>query len=104
MKLLVVEQKQGGGTDDPYDMCNPVLYRGNLVFIDPLPVLILSHPLEVIGRLSFVVWYNFWMRPCVMELTLRVERVRGLIFYMQLIGEAEIMSVTPLGGFPEDDE
>lgn len=79
---------------------------GTWMLIEPLPVLIFSYPLEVIGGLTFVIYFNIVTSGPMVWLIVTVFRHRGFIHLLSLslAMEAEIMSETPLGGFPEEGE
>lgn len=77
---------------------------GTWMFIEPLPVLIFSYPLEFIGRVAFAIYFNIVTRGPMVWLIITVFRQRGFIHLIAITMEAEVMSQTPLGGFPEEDD
>lgn len=71
---------------------------GTWMMIDPLPsALILNFP-EVVGRVTFVLWYRIVTSRIIFNTHARLMPIMTIFYYTDLVLEAKIMSETPIGG------
>ncbi len=78
---------------------------GTWMLFDPLPGMIIRNFPEIVGRITFVIYYNIVTIPAIVSFTVYRWPQTMMPFYFDLVDEAMIMGITPLGNeISEDDE
>ena len=72
---------------------------GTWMMIDPLPGDIILHFPELVGRLTFMLWYRIVATRFVFNIHTKIMPVRSIMYYADLIDEAKLMAETPIGGY-----
>ena len=76
---------------------------GTWLLLEPAVAYYIIHFPELVGRITFIVFFQIVTHPFVLEFHIRFFPIRSVLFYADLIDEVQIMSVTPLGGEQDDD-
>lgn len=76
---------------------------GTWLLLEPAVAYYIIYFPELVGRITFVVFFQIVTHPIILNFHLRFFPIRSIFFYSGLLDEVHIMSITPLGGGQDDD-
>ncbi len=76
---------------------------GTWMLLEPVVAYYIIHFPELVGRISFIVFFQIVTHPIILNFHIRFFPIRSVFFYADLLDEAKLMQEIPLGGEEDDD-